>query len=35
LNSRLNTEKLTQTFDVFMPDWRVGVVRMLDDMIRK
>ena len=29
LNSRLNTEKLKATFDIDLPDWRIGVERML------
>lgn len=29
LNSRLNTEKLKSTFDIDLPDWQMGVERML------
>jgi dTDP-4-dehydrorhamnose reductase len=29
LNSRLNTDKLKTTFDLDLPDWRMGVERML------
>ena len=29
LNSRLNTEKIKTTFDIDLPDWRIGVERML------
>lgn len=29
LNSRLNTEKFKTTFDLDLPDWRMGVERML------
>jgi len=28
-NSRLNTQKLKQTFGLTMPHWRSGVIRML------
>jgi dTDP-4-dehydrorhamnose reductase len=29
-NSRLNTEKLKSTFDILLPDWRVGVTDVLN-----
>ncbi|HEU4460717.1 MAG TPA: dTDP-4-dehydrorhamnose reductase [Methylibium sp.] len=32
LNSRLDTRKLRQTFGLHLPDWRVGVDRMLDEV---
>ncbi len=31
-NSRLNTEKLTKTFDLTLPEWQRGVIRMLDEL---
>ncbi|MCB9610244.1 MAG: dTDP-4-dehydrorhamnose reductase [Polyangiaceae bacterium] len=31
LNSRLSTDKFTRTFDVCLPPWRDGVVRILDE----
>lgn len=34
-NSRLNTSKLQNTFGVNLPDWRVGVARMLTEMLEK
>lgn len=33
LNSRLNTNKLTSTFDICMPSWDTGVKRMLNEVI--
>lgn len=35
LNSRLDTEKLKKTFDIYLPDWQVGVTRMLDELIEQ
>ncbi|MGL1832919.1 dTDP-4-dehydrorhamnose reductase [Rhodocyclaceae bacterium SMB388] len=33
LNSRLDTRRLRDTFGLTLPDWRVGVERMLDEII--
>lgn len=33
LNSRLDTAKLCKTFGVYPPDWRVGVARMLAEIL--
>ncbi|MDZ7814369.1 MAG: dTDP-4-dehydrorhamnose reductase [Ideonella sp.] len=35
LNSRLNTAKLQQTFDIFLPAWQQGVERMLTEIREK
>ena len=35
LNSRLNTEKLKTTFDLHLPDWQIGVERMLTEIYGK
>jgi len=35
LNSRLNTSKLQQTFDLAMPPWQAGVARMLTEITGK
>ncbi len=35
LNSRLNTEKLRETFSIHLPDWRSGVTRMLKEVLEK
>ncbi|TDK52833.1 dTDP-4-dehydrorhamnose reductase [Pseudomonas moraviensis] len=35
LNSRLNTEKLLETFSIHLPDWRSGVTRMLKEVLEK
>jgi len=35
LNSRLNTEKLRETFSIHLPDWRSGVTRTLKEMLEK
>ncbi|WP_291989995.1 dTDP-4-dehydrorhamnose reductase [Candidatus Accumulibacter sp. ACC007] len=35
LNSRLETRKLQTTFDLCLPDWRVGVDRMLAEILEK
>lgn len=32
LNSRLSTDKLRVAFGLYLPDWRVGVRRMLDEL---
>ena len=32
-NSRLNTEKFTNTFDLHLPDWQTGVARMLAELL--
>lgn len=34
-NSRLNSEKLQHTFALTLPDWRVGVTRMLTEILEK
>lgn len=34
-NSRLNTEKLQHTFALTLPDWQVGVQRMLTEILEK
>ncbi len=34
LNSRLDTRKLRQAFGLNLPDWRVGVERMLSEVLR-
>ena len=34
-NSRLNTDKLKRTFDLTLPDWQVGVTRMLAEILEK
>ncbi|MBE8111562.1 sugar nucleotide-binding protein, partial [Escherichia coli] len=31
-NSRLNTEKFQQNFALVLPDWQVGVKRMLNEL---
>lgn len=31
-NSRLNTEKFTTAFELTLPDWQQGVLRMLDEL---
>ena len=35
LNSRLNTSKLAQTFDLHLPSWQSGVTRMLVEILQK
>ena len=35
LNSRLNTEKLRQTFSIYLPTWQSGVTRMLKEVLDK
>jgi len=34
-NSRLNTSKLRNTFNVTLPDWRIGVDRMLTEILER
>ncbi|HWK70657.1 MAG TPA: dTDP-4-dehydrorhamnose reductase [Burkholderiaceae bacterium] len=34
LNSRLNTDKLCESFMLQMPKWQMGVVRMVDELAR-
>lgn len=34
-NSRMNTGKLQQTFDLYLPDWQSGVVRMLSEVLQR
>ena len=33
LNSRMDTTKLQRTFDLHLPDWHTGVVRMLSEVL--
>lgn len=35
LNSRLNNHKLQQTFNLILPDWSIGVQRMLTELLGK
>lgn len=35
LNSRMDTTKLKQTFDLNLPDWQIGVARMLSEVLEK
>ncbi|MGB2832311.1 MAG: dTDP-4-dehydrorhamnose reductase [Methylotenera sp.] len=35
LNSRLNTSKLQQTFNLNLPNWQSGVMRMLTEVLQK
>ena len=35
LNSRLNTSKLQQTFNLNLPNWQSGVTRMLTEVLQK
>lgn len=35
LNSRLNTNKLQQTFNINLPHWQHGVVHMLDEFLER
>lgn len=34
-NSRMDTKKLQQTFDLHLPDWQAGVVRMLSEVLQR
>lgn len=34
-NSRLNTKKLQDAFSIYLPDWKVGVRRMLMEVLNK
>jgi len=34
-NSRMDTAKLRRTFDLHLPDWRIGVERMLSEVLEK
>ncbi|WXL27349.1 dTDP-4-dehydrorhamnose reductase [Ectopseudomonas mendocina] len=34
-NSRLNTQKLRDAFSIHLPDWQVGVTRMLMEVLKK
>jgi len=34
LNSRLDTTKLRQAFDLVLPEWQIGVARMLAEVLR-
>ena len=33
LNSRLDTARLRETFDLYLPDWKIAVDRMLDEIL--
>jgi dTDP-4-dehydrorhamnose reductase len=33
LDSRLDTSKFRRSFDLTLPDWQLGVQRMLDDIL--
>lgn len=35
LNSRLSTEKLTATFDINLPEWQLGVSRVIAELLTK
>lgn len=35
LNSRLNTQKLCDCFSLHLPDWQIGVTRMLREVLKK
>lgn len=35
LNSRLSTDKVRRTFGLTLPDWKVGVNRMLDEVLAR
>ncbi len=35
LNSRLDTHKLQNTFDLHLPHWQTGVIRLLDEILEK
>ncbi|WP_223522281.1 dTDP-4-dehydrorhamnose reductase [Pseudomonas sp. A-B-26] len=35
LNSRLNTQKLCDSFSLHLPDWQSGVIRMLREVLNK
>lgn len=35
LNSRLNTQKLRERFSLYLPEWQVGVSRMLREVLNK
>jgi len=34
-NSRMDTTKLKQTFELYLPDWQIGVARMLKEVLEK
>ena len=34
-NSRMDTTKLRQMFDLYLPDWQIGVERMLSEVLEK
>jgi dTDP-4-dehydrorhamnose reductase len=34
-NSRMDTNKLQQTFGLYLPDWQIGVERMLNEALEK
>ncbi|MFZ5524133.1 MAG: dTDP-4-dehydrorhamnose reductase [Pseudomonadota bacterium] len=33
LNSRMNTARLQKSFDLYLPDWKIGVARMLSEVL--
>lgn len=35
LNSRLDTHKLQNAFDLYLPNWQTGVVRLLNEILEK
>ncbi|MGZ7140847.1 sugar nucleotide-binding protein, partial [Streptococcus pyogenes] len=35
LNSRLDTSKFQRTFNLVLPEWRIGVERMLAEILGK
>lgn len=35
LNSRLDTNKLQNTFNLYLPHWQTGVIRLLDEILEK
>jgi len=35
LNSRMDTTKLQKSFAVYLPDWKIGMTRMLNEVLEK
>ena len=35
LNSRMDSMKLRNSFDLHLPDWKIGVARMLSEVLEK
>jgi len=35
LNSRMDTARLQKSFDLYLPDWKIGVARMLSEVLEK